>query len=1479
VGKKSASLWIVPVLAAALLLAVPASIPTAGVPEVNDSASSAVPYGVDTIFSEGTIFDSHHEVIDLPDGIRDMALGELDGDVITDVAVANATTILIYHGLGDGVLDSTPVTLTRGGMDDIRSLAVGDLDGDGKDDVAAAYTDINGDNPKVTLFYQVFSFTTALDVGIFPNPQQVVIGHFETTGYNDLAVACRGDPSESINANISLIRWPFTQAYHQVQIGVSQLTDLTFLAAGYDGPDSRIDLVAGESGGDRVLVLTQPATFSSAWSSRTVEIGGSLTDVQMVNYTGTGPRDLAVINSGEDRVEIRANAGAGIPASATAIVDQVGDAVAMSFGHISGASLPDLMLVSRDDTCRVYTNGGGAVDADLDHRFPIEESPLEMLALDHGSSISGIYVLSNGGAGDSPSVIFYPYVNGTIGNADMNIFHDGGRLTEVCAGNLSFDAVVAIVEGQQLVVICDHVGNVLATLPTQAGPCGLRIGDLDGDGTGDLAVLNGDASTVSVFRGGSDIMTKTAPDAIIALGLTSSRSICGGPIGALNENVLVVGGSDGLEIVYHPLSTPFLERIGASTAGNRTAVSIGKLASTSAGGGVAALNEDTGRIEIYLVKGSPSIGDCYPDNPNAWLNMVGRAPTSMTVGDFNGDGRDDVAAGSALGQVRVFLNSALGFYSDTPASSTALLTGAVSNLSTADLNDDGLDDISVGYSSISQVGLLLSTGTSFSNNSNLSAGGRAAGIFAGDINGDLRDDLLASSSSSGALSIWFQRNLSPSPQAWLSDLTPVEGTSMAFDAGNSTDSFSDRTSLTYLWDFGDGNTSLSASGHHAYGANGSYGGHLEVTDRAGAKGRMDFQVLVEDAGPTAAVYLSSTTVHEGGLIGFYDDSSSFPDRITTYLWNFGDSSPAVTTRDAEHHYLTKGTYVVTHTVWDEDGDVSTTNVTVVVQDLPPMASFSSPKYTFSEGEPVLFTDASYAYDGIASWSWDLGDGRVLTSQNITLSYPGPGQFIVTLTITDQEGLASSFNRTITVLGTDPGAGEVVTVGGGVSFPMDEPITFRVSAWQSYLPIVRYAWDLDYDTSSGFNETPGISVNQTTCSFPAPGEYRVGVRIYDSNSYTERFLTVAINNVPPTARFVSQISGSRQVTFDGSGSMDSATDVPGLEYRWYFGDGSGWTSWSNVSDASHQYSTDGIYQTSLEVRDRWGEVDSATVNVVVDTSAPSIDLDDAAVLTEAYAGEETVVRVKVTDVSDIERVLLVYECGEINGTLVMSRIAGTDNYVATIPALPRTGALSFHVEAEDAGGHGSLSATLNVRVVERPDSTWMLAIVAAAAVVVVLLLLYYRRTTMVVDEVFMIYRDGNLMAHQTRRLRPGMDNQIMGSMLVAIQDFVRDSFKEEASTGLNRMDFGERKVLVEKGENIYLAVVLPGKREGRVPHIMREAIAHAEERFSRTLGDWDGDMDKVRGINEEASRLLQGSVLDLAPVEKEQGPEGRDQASR
>jgi OOP family OmpA-OmpF porin len=137
-----------------------------------------------------------------------------------------------------------------------------------------------------------------------------------------------------------------------------------------------------------------------------------------------------------------------------------------------------------------------------------------------------------------------------------------------------------------------------------------------------------------------------------------------------------------------------------------------------------------------------------------------------------------------------------------------------------------------------------------------------------------------------------------------------------------------------------------------------------------------------------------------------------------------------------------------------------------------------------------------------------------------------------------------------------------------------------------------------------------------------------------------------------------------------------------------------------------------------------------------------------------------------------------------------------------------------------------------------------------------IVIYLWRTRPVVDEVFLIYHDGNLIAHQARRLKPGMDDQIMSSMLVAIQGFVTDSFKDESITGLKRMDFGDKKLMIEKREFYYLAVVLVGSRTGNVPAKLERIMDSIDENYGIELIAWEGDLEKMRGIKDETRPLFE-----------------------
>jgi hypothetical protein len=73
-----------------------------------------------------------------------------------------------------------------------------------------------------------------------------------------------------------------------------------------------------------------------------------------------------------------------------------------------------------------------------------------------------------------------------------------------------------------------------------------------------------------------------------------------------------------------------------------------------------------------------------------------------------------------------------------------------------------------------------------------------------------------------------------------------------------------------------------------------------------------------------------------------------------------------------------------------------------------------------------------------------------------------------------------------------------------------------------------------------------------------------------------------------------------------------------------------------------------------------------------------------------------------------------------------------------------------------------------------------------------------------------------------------------------------------------MDFGEKKILIEKGEKVYLAVVLHGKREANIPQKMRDVLEAIEKEYGPVLSQWDGDYEKVRGIKDGTQSIFKVS---------------------
>jgi hypothetical protein len=133
---------------------------------------------------------------------------------------------------------------------------------------------------------------------------------------------------------------------------------------------------------------------------------------------------------------------------------------------------------------------------------------------------------------------------------------------------------------------------------------------------------------------------------------------------------------------------------------------------------------------------------------------------------------------------------------------------------------------------------------------------------------------------------------------------------------------------------------------------------------------------------------------------------------------------------------------------------------------------------------------------------------------------------------------------------------------------------------------------------------------------------------------------------------------------------------------------------------------------------------------------------------------------------------------------------------------------------------------------------------------------------VIDEIFLVHHSGVLVAHATRRLKPDQDDAVLSAMLVAIQGFVQESFKDEADTSLKEIAFGSRRILLERGGHVLLSVVVaedvdvePEDLE-RVRGEMNEVIMVIEDQYKEVLAEWDGFVERFRGARDIIARIFE-----------------------
>jgi len=357
---------------------------------------------------------------------------------------------------------------------------------------------------------------------------------------------------------------------------------------------------------------------------------------------------------------------------------------------------------------------------------------------------------------------------------------------------------------------------------------------------------------------------------------------------------------------------------------------------------------------------------------------------------------------------------------------------------------------------------------------------------------------------------------------------------------------------TWLWDFGDGQTSNLYAPNHIYTTPGTFQINLTATSADGCSFGYPLNAKVKVYSPVA---LFSADVVSGCpplIVNFTSQSTGG----TNYFWDFGDGSTS-NLQYPTHAYNSTGIYTVKLVVSDNTGCSDTLIKTNYISVASGNINYVSPA-TITACAPysVNFGDASDA----ASYLWDFGDGTTSNLSNPNHVYNTPGVYVVSVTTQLANG------------------GCEISINNFQTFIIDGVVLDFSYTVSSCPPYEVYFVDSSVNTTNwhwSFGDGGSSSQQNPSYIFPNPGNYDITLTATTVGGCSAQLF----------------VSDGVQITGLGASATASSNDTiapytvqfysnatNASWYLWTFGDGDS----SSLSDPVHDFVNPGPYNISLTI---------------------------------------------------------------------------------------------------------------------------------------------------------------------------------------------------------------------------------------------------------------------------------------------------------
>src|SRR5437773_55915 len=517
------------------------------------------------------------------------------------------------------------------------SVTLGDVNLDGKLDLAVANQTSNNVSVLLNMTAPgaaIPSFAAKQDFRTGAVPVSVTMGDVNLDGKLDLAVANNGSATVSVLLNIAApgAAIPSFAAKQDFATGTTPVS----VTVGDVNLDGKLDLAVANLNSNTVSVLlntTAPGAATSSFAAKQdFATGTTPRSVTVGDLNGDGGLDLAVANSNSNTVSVLLNTtapGAATPNFAAKQDCATGtNPVSVTVGDLNGDGKLDLAIANlNSSTASVLLN---------------TTAP--------GAATPSFAAKQDFATGAGPVSVTVGDVNGD-GKLDLTVANFNSNTVSVLLNTTDPGAAMPSFAAKQDVT-------------TSEGPIYVTVGDLNGDGKLDLAVANFNSNTVSV------LLNTTAAGA----------------------------------------ATPsFAAKQDFATGAGPTSVTLGDL-NGDGKSDLAVMNFISGTVSVLLNATVP--GAATPSFAAKQDFATGTSPVFVTVGDLNGDGKLDLAVANLNSNtVSVLLNTtAPGAATPSFAAKQDFATGtSPSSVTVGDLNGDGKLDLAIANFNSDTVSVLLNT--------------------------------------------------------------------------------------------------------------------------------------------------------------------------------------------------------------------------------------------------------------------------------------------------------------------------------------------------------------------------------------------------------------------------------------------------------------------------------------------------------------------------------------------------------------------------------------------------------------------------------------------------------------------------------------------------------------------------------------------------------------------------------------------------